>query len=138
MYSSLMWSLPRGIGFISHYKIGLKIPRQRIWRSAIKWDDELNDEQKVVLMVVQSGEDFASASSKMLLQTVEVHARRSGAYFCRCWRRRIRSVVLLSYTVSRRSQYQSCSSKIKSGSIKTRFNSEDGTSSSPNWSTLSR
>ncbi|XP_073821618.1 uncharacterized protein [Musca autumnalis] len=32
------------LGFISHYTIGLKILLQQIWRSAIKWDDELNDE----------------------------------------------------------------------------------------------
>lgn len=32
------------LGFVSHYTIGLKILLQDIWRSGIKWDDELNEE----------------------------------------------------------------------------------------------
>ncbi|XP_075145994.1 uncharacterized protein LOC142220640 [Haematobia irritans] len=32
------------LGFVSHYTISLKILLQDIWRSAIKWDDELNED----------------------------------------------------------------------------------------------
>lgn len=32
------------LGFVSHFTIGLKMLLQDIWRSGIKWDDELNEE----------------------------------------------------------------------------------------------
>ncbi|XP_065355454.1 uncharacterized protein LOC135949918 [Calliphora vicina] len=32
------------LGFVSHYTIGLKMLLQDIWRSGIKWDDELSDD----------------------------------------------------------------------------------------------
>ncbi|KAI8118770.1 hypothetical protein CVS40_9674 [Lucilia cuprina] len=35
---------PNKPGFVSHYTIGLKMLLQDIWRSGIKWDDELNED----------------------------------------------------------------------------------------------
>lgn len=35
------------LGLVSHYTIGLKILLQDIWRSGIKWDDEINTELSV-------------------------------------------------------------------------------------------
>ena len=67
------------LGFVSLYTIGLKILLQNIWRSGIKWDDELNEELYIKWSTWLSNLDNISAViiprcySKLLKFTFNVH-----------------------------------------------------------------